>query len=73
MDVIDLLLEQIIPYTRNPRQREGRGHCGRIHRRVWLATAVVMDEQRVVLAGHTRLEAARRRGWTLYRCISPRA
>jgi len=63
MDVIDLPLEQIIPYARNPRRNEKAiaAVAASIAEFGW-RQPIVVDENMVVLAGHTRLEAARQLG-----------
>jgi ParB-like chromosome segregation protein Spo0J len=63
MDVIELPLEQIIPYARNPRRNERAVAtvAASIAEFGW-RQPIVVDEQMVVLAGHTRLEAARQLG-----------
>ncbi|MGR3593082.1 MAG: DNA modification methylase [Limimaricola soesokkakensis] len=63
MDVIDLPLEQIIPYARNPRRNEQAVAtvAASIAEFGW-RQPIVVDEQMVVLAGHTRLLAARQLG-----------
>jgi hypothetical protein len=63
MDVIDLPLEQIIPYARNPRRNEKAVAtvAASIAEFGW-RQPIVVDEQMIVLAGHTRLEAARQLG-----------
>jgi DNA modification methylase len=63
MDVIDLPLGQIIPYARNPRRNETAvaSVAASIAEFGW-RQPIVVDEQMVVLAGHTRLEAARQLG-----------
>jgi len=60
MDVIDLPLEQNIPYARNPRRNEKAVAtvAASIAEFGW-RQPIVVDEQMVVLAGHTRLLAAR--------------
>ena len=60
MDVVDLPLEQIIPYARNPRRNAQAiaTVAASIQEFGW-RQPIVMDEAMVVLAGHTRLEAAR--------------
>jgi DNA modification methylase len=60
MDVIELPLGQIIPYARNPRRNEKAVAtvAASITEFGW-RQPIVVDEQMVVLAGHTRLEAAR--------------
>jgi hypothetical protein len=59
MDVVDLPLEQIIPYARNPRRNEQAiaTVAASIQEFGW-RQPIVVDEAMVVLAGHTRLEAA---------------
>ncbi len=63
MDVIDLPLAQIIPYARNPRRNEKAVAtvAASIAEFGW-RQPIVVDEHMVVLAGHTRLEAARQLG-----------
>lgn len=63
MDVIELPLGQIIPYARNPRRNEKAVAtvAASIAEFGW-RQPIVVDEQMVVLAGHTRLEAARQLG-----------
>ena len=63
MDVVDLPLEQIIPYARNPRRNEKAVAtvAASIAEFGW-RQPIVVDEHMVVLAGHTRLEAARQLG-----------
>jgi DNA modification methylase len=60
MDVIDLPLAQIIPYARNPRRNEKAVAtvAASIAEFGW-RQPIVVDEAMVVLAGHTRLLAAR--------------
>ena len=63
MDVIDLPLEQIIPYARNPRRNEKAvATVAAFIAEFGWRQPIVVDEHRVVLAGHTRLEAARQLG-----------
>jgi DNA modification methylase len=63
MDVIELPLGQIIPYARNPRRNEKAvaAVAASIAEFGW-RQPIVVDENMVVLAGHTRLEAARQLG-----------
>ncbi|MCU9849282.1 DNA modification methylase [Defluviimonas sp. WL0024] len=63
MDVVDLPLAQIIPYARNPRRNEKAVAtvAASIAEFGW-RQPIVVDEAMVVLAGHTRLEAARQLG-----------
>ncbi len=63
MDVIELPLGQIIPYARNPRRNDKAvaAVAASIAEFGW-RQPIVVDENMVVLAGHTRLEAARQLG-----------
>jgi DNA modification methylase len=64
MDVIDLPLEQIIPYARNPRNNaEAVATVVASIQEFGWRQPIVVDEDRIVLAGHTRLEAARKLGF----------
>ena len=64
MDVLDLPLEQIIPYARNPRNNAQAiaTVAASIQEFGW-RQPIVVDEAMVLLAGHTRLEAARKLGF----------
>ena len=64
MDVIDLPLAQIIPYARNPRRNEMAvaAVAASIQEFGW-RQPIVVDEAMVILAGHTRLQAARKLGF----------
>ncbi|WP_412509226.1 DNA modification methylase [Roseovarius sp. SYSU LYC5161] len=64
MDVTDLPLEQIIPYARNPRNNaEAITTVAASIQEFGWRQPIVVDEAMVVLAGHTRLEAARKLGF----------
>jgi DNA modification methylase len=63
MDVTDLPLGQIIPYARNPRRNEKAiAMVAASIREFGWRQPIVVDENMVVLAGHTRIEAARQLG-----------
>jgi DNA modification methylase len=63
MDVIDLPLERLIPYARNPRRNESAiATVAASLREFGWRQPIVVDEDMVILAGHTRLEAARQLG-----------
>ena len=63
MDVVELPLGQIIPYARNPRRNEQAiaTVAASIQEFGW-RQPIVVDEDHVVLAGHTRLAAAQQLG-----------
>ena len=63
MDVIDLPLEQLIPYARNPRKNAAAiATVAASLKEFGWRQPIVIDEKMVILAGHTRLEAARQLG-----------
>jgi ParB-like chromosome segregation protein Spo0J len=63
MDIITLPLEKLIPYARNPRRNERAiaTVAASIKEFGW-RQPIVVDGAMVILAGHTRLEAARQLG-----------
>ncbi|NRQ11590.1 DNA adenine methyltransferase YhdJ [Aliiroseovarius sp. xm-v-208] len=64
MDVLELPLAQIIPYARNPRNNaEAIATVAASIQEFGWRQPIVVDEAMVVLAGHTRLEAARKLGF----------
>src|SRR5918996_2694621 len=65
MDVIELPLEQLIPYARNPRKNaDAIATVAASLKEFGWRQPIVVDEEMVILAGHTRLEAARQLGLT---------
>lgn len=64
MDIINVLLDKIKPYEKNPRRNdaavvaveESIKQCG-------YCAPIVVDENMVILAGHTRYKAMKRMGW----------
>ena len=65
MDVVDLPLERLIPYARNPRKNDSAvATVAASLKEFGWRQPIVVDEEMVILAGHTRLEAARQLGLT---------
>jgi ParB-like chromosome segregation protein Spo0J len=63
MDIVDLPLEQLIPYARNPRKNAAAvATVAASLKEFGWRQPIVVDEAMVILAGHTRLEAARQLG-----------
>ena len=65
MKVIDLSLDSLIPYARNPRKNDGAVDkvAASIKEFGW-RSPIVVDEEMVILAGHTRYKAAKKLGLT---------
>ena len=59
MDVVDLPLERLIPYARNPRKNDSAiaTVAASLTEFGW-RQLIAVDEDMVILAGHTRIEAA---------------
>jgi DNA modification methylase len=66
MDIITLPIAQLIPYARNPRRNDDAiaTVAASIAEFGW-RQPIVVDEQMVIVAGHTRWEAAKRLGMTV--------
>ena len=63
MDIVELPLERLIPYARNPRKNESAvATVASSLKEFGWRQPIVVDEEMVILAGHTRLEAARQLG-----------
>ena len=63
MDVVELPLERLIPYARNPRKNAAAvATVAASLKEFGWRQPIVVDEEMVILAGHTRLEAARQLG-----------
>lgn len=65
MEVTNVPIEKVIPYARNPRRNENAIAlvASSIEEFGW-QQPIVVDSEYVVIAGHTRLEAARKLGMT---------
>jgi len=63
MDITDTPIDEILPYARNPRRNDDAvaAVAASIAEYGW-RQPIVVDERMVIIAGHTRLEAARRLG-----------
>lgn len=63
-EVVTLKLSEIIPYERNPRKNDAAvDDLAESIRQVGYRQRIVVDENNVILAGHTRLKALQKLGW----------
>ena len=70
MELITLNLEDIVPYENNPRNNEFAVEAvAESIRQVGYVTPIIIDEDNVVLAGHTRLMALEQLGHEEAECI----
>jgi len=65
MDVVDTPIDRVIPYARNPRRNDDAVAtvAASLTEFGW-RQPIVVDERMVIVAGHTRYEAAKRLGMT---------
>jgi ParB-like chromosome segregation protein Spo0J len=60
MQVELVAIEQVVPYARNPRRNEAAvAKVAASIQEFGFRQPIVVDRERVVIAGHTRLEATR--------------
>ena len=63
MNVIDLPIGEIIPYENNPRNNDGAVDAVAASiREFGFKVPVIVDKNNVLVAGHTRLKAAKKLG-----------
>lgn len=63
-EIVTLKLSEIIPYERNPRKNDAAvDDVAESIRQVGYRQRIVVDENNVILAGHTRLKALKKLGW----------
>ena len=63
MEIKNLTIDKVIPYIRNPRKNDNAVEkvASSIHE-FGFRQPIVVDDENVIIAGHTRFEAAKRRG-----------
>lgn len=70
MKIIDTPLEQLKPYENNPRNNENAiDAVANSIKEFGFKVPIVVDKDGVIVAGHTRYEAARKLGMTTLPCI----
>lgn len=63
-EIVTLALKDIIPYERNPRKNDAAvDDVAESIRQVGYRQRIVVDENNVILAGHTRWKALKKLGW----------
>ena len=63
-EIVTLALKDIIPYERNPRKNDQAvDDLAESIKQVGYRQRIVVDENNVILAGHTRLKALKKLGW----------
>ena len=63
-EIVTLALKDIIPYERNPRKNDAAvDDVAESIRQVGYRQRIIVDENNVILAGHTRWKALKKLGW----------
>lgn len=64
MELIEMKLEDIHPYERNPRKNDGAvSSVAESIKQCGYVAPIIVDEDHVILAGHTRLKALKKLGY----------
>ena len=70
MEIIEKRVKDLIPYDRNPRiNKEAVEYVANSIREFGFKVPIVIDAQNVIVAGHTRLKAAKQLGLDVVPCI----
>ena len=64
-EIVKLKLTDIHPYERNPRKitEKAVNDCAESIRQCGYKAKIIVDENNVIIAGHTRLQALQKLGW----------
>ena len=64
-EIVKLKLSDIHPYERNPRKitEKAVDDCAESIRQCGYKAKIIVDENNVIIAGHTRLQASQKLGW----------
>ena len=64
-EIVKLKLSEIHPYERNPRKitEKAVDDCAESIRQCGYKAKIIVDENNVIIAGHTRLQALQKLGW----------
>ena len=70
MKIIELYADELIPYGNNPRENEAAvDYVANSIREFGFKVPIVVDAEHVIIAGHTRLKAAKKLGLEKVPCV----
>ena len=70
MEIIKLNINEVIPYSNNPRKNDNAVDAGAESiKQCGYCSPIVIDEDNVILAGHTRLKALKKLKWKEVECV----
>lgn len=71
MEVRDIAIADIVPYANNPRHNDSAvDMVARSMETFGVQIPLILDEENVIICGHTRLKAAQKLGLTTLPCIT---
>lgn len=70
MDILELKVEDLIPYENNPRKNDNAvDQVANSIKEFGFKVPIVIDKDKVIVAGHTRLKAAKKLGLSTVPCL----
>ena len=70
MRIVDVPINEIVPYENNPRINEGAvEQLANIIEKLGFRNPAVLNKDKVIIEGHTRLLACKKLGWETMPCI----
>lgn len=70
MEIIEKQVSELIPYEQNPRNNDSAvDYVANSIREYGFKVPIVIDENNVIVAGHTRLKAAKKIGFSTVPCV----
>ena len=70
MNIIEKSIDSIIPYEKNPRKnKEAVPYVAKSIKQFGFKVPIIIDQDNVIVAGHTRLKAAKELGYKTVPCI----
>lgn len=70
MEVVEMFVNELIPYANNPRKNDQAvGAVAESIKQFGFKVPIVIDKENVIVAGHTRLKAAKKLGIEKVPCI----
>ncbi len=70
MNIVEMKIESIIPYEKNPRKNDDAvKYVANSIKSFGFKVPIIIDSNNVIVAGHTRYKAAKQRDMNIVQCI----